>query len=63
MVHTTDSEQITFSPDGNLAIEVVRGLNMRHYRMNPAWMHLERGGADKDRLWLCCSPLRVEVAT
>lgn len=63
MVHAADGEQISFGPDGNLAIEVVRGLDIRHYRMNPAWAHLERGGADKERLWLCCSPLRIEVAT
>jgi uncharacterized membrane protein len=63
MVHAADGEQISFSPEGQLAIEVVRGLDTRHYRMNPAWAHLERGGARKDRLWLCCSPLRVEVAT
>lgn len=63
MVHAADGEQISFSADGHLAIEVVRGLNTRHYRMNPAWARLERGGARQDRLWLCCSPLRVEVAT
>ncbi len=63
MVHAADGEQISFSPEGQLAIEVVRGLDTRHYRMNAAWAHLERGGARKDRLWLCCSPLRVEVAT
>ena len=63
MVHAADGEQISFSPDGQLAIEVVCGLNTRHYCMNPAWARLERGGARKDRLWLCCSPLRVEVAT
>ena len=63
MVHAADGEQISFSPDGQLNIEVVRGLNTRHYCMNPAWARLERGGARKDRLWLCCSPLRIEVAT
>ena len=63
MVHAADGEQISFGPDGQLVIEVVRGLDTRHYRMNPAWAHLERGGARKERLWLCCSPLRVEVAT
>ena len=63
MVHAADGEQISFSAEGLLAIEVVRGLDTRHYRMNPAWAHLERGGARKDRLWLCCSPLRIEVAT
>jgi uncharacterized membrane protein len=63
MVHARDGEQITFSPDGILAIEVVRGFSTRHYRMNPAWARLERGGARKERLWLCCSPLRIEVAT
>lgn len=63
MIHAMDGEQITFSPDGLLAIEVVRGLNTRHYCMNPAWARLERGGARKERLWLCCSPLRIEVAT
>ena len=63
MVHAADGEQISFSPDGHLAIEVVRGMSTAHYRMNPAWAHLERGGARKERLWLCCSPLRVEVAT
>jgi uncharacterized membrane protein len=64
MLHATDGERITFNPpDGDLAIEVVRGLHTRHYRMNLAWAHLERGGADRERLWLCCSPLRVEVAT
>ena len=63
MVHAADGEQISFSPDGQLAIEVVRGMNTSHYRMNAAWAHLERGGARKDRLWLCCSPQRVEVAT
>jgi len=63
MVHAADGEQISFSPEGELAIEVVRGLNTRHYCMNPAWARLERGGTRKDRLWLCCSPLRIEVAT
>lgn len=63
MLHAADGEQISFSPEGQLAIEVVCGLDTRHYRMNPAWAHLERGGPRKDRLWLCCSPLRVEVAT
>ncbi|MDB5937645.1 MAG: putative transrane protein [Polaromonas sp.] len=63
MLHAADGEQISFSPEGHLAIEVVRGMNTSHYRMNPAWAHLERGGASKERLWLCCSPQRVEVAT
>lgn len=63
MVHAADGEQISFSPDGHLAIEVVRGLKTSHHRMNPAWARLERGGARKERLWLCCSPQRVEVAT
>ena len=63
MVHAADGEQISFSPEGQLAIEVVRGLDIRHYQMNPAWARLERGGAGQDRLWLCCSPLRIEVAT
>ena len=63
MVHAADGERISFSPDGQLSIEVVRGLDTRHYRMNPAWARLERGGARKERLWLCCSPQRVEVAT
>ncbi|MDB5745030.1 MAG: putative transrane protein [Polaromonas sp.] len=63
MLHASDGEHIAFTPDGNLAIEVVRGLDTRHYRMNPAWAHLERSGRNKERLWLCCSPLRVEVAT
>ncbi|CDS53470.1 Probable transmembrane protein [Polaromonas sp. CG9_12] len=63
MVHAADGEQISFSPEGQLAIEVVRGLDTRHYQMNPVWARLERGGARQDRLWLCCSPLRIEVAT
>lgn len=63
MVHAADGEQISFSTDGHLAIEVVRGMNTVHYRMNPAWARLERGGVRMDRLWLCCSPQRVEVAT
>ena len=63
MVHASDGEQISFSPDGHLAIEVVRGMNTAHYRMNPAWARLERGGVRMDSLWLCCSPQRVEVAT
>ena len=63
MVHAADGEQISFSPEGQLAIEVVRGLNTRHYCMNTAWARLERDGARNDRLWLCCSPLRIEVAT
>ena len=63
MVHAADGEQISFSPEGELAIEVVRGLNTRHYCMNTAWARLERDGARNDRLWLCCSPLRIEVAT
>ena len=63
MVHAADGEQISFGPDGHLAIEVVRGMNTAHYRMNAAWAHLERGGDRKERLWLCCSPQRVEVAT
>ena len=63
MAHATDGEQITLDADGPLAIEVMRGLRVRHYRMNPAWAHLERGGADRERLWLCCGLLRVEVAT
>ena len=63
MMHAADGEQISFSADGHLVIEVVRGLNTRHYRMNPAWARLERDGARKERLWLCCSSLRVEVAT
>lgn len=63
MMHAADGEQISFNPEGQLAIEVVRGLNIRHYSMNPAWARLERGGARKDRLWLCCSPLRIEVGS
>ena len=63
MVHAADGEQISFSTEGHLAIEVVRGMNTSHYRMNAAWAHLERGGDRKERLWLCCSPQRVEVAT
>lgn len=63
MVHAADGEQISFSPDGHLAIEVVRGMNTAHYRMNPAWARLERSGVRMERLWLCCSPQRVEVAT
>ncbi|MDB5870266.1 MAG: putative transrane protein [Polaromonas sp.] len=63
IVHAADGEQISFSKDGALVIDVMRGLNTWHYRMNPAWARLERGGADKERLWLCCSALRVEVAT
>ena len=63
MMHAADGERVSFSPDGTLAIEVVRGLNTRHYQMNPAWARLERTGAHRQRLWLCCSPLRIEVAT
>jgi len=63
MVHAADGEQVSFSPDGNLAIEVVRGLNTRHYCMNPAWARLERTGVHRQRLWLCCSPLKIEVGT
>ena len=63
MAHAADGERISFSSDGHLAIEVVCGLKTRHYRMNPAWARLERSGATGQRLWLCCSPLRVEVAT
>ena len=63
MLHAADGEQIGFGADGSLAVEVVCGLDTRHYRLNPAWAHLERGGARQERLWLCCSPVRVEVAT
>lgn len=63
MAHAADGEQVSFSPDGTLAIEVVRGLSTQHYCMNPAWARLERTGAQRQRLWLCCSPLRIEVAT
>ena len=63
MVHAADGERVSFSPDGSLAIEVVRGLTTRRYSMNPAWARLERTGAHRQRLWLCCSPLRIEVAT
>lgn len=63
MVHAADGEQISFNTDGHLAIEVVRGLKIRHYCMNPAWTRLERGGVNHQRLWLCCSPLKIEVAT
>ena len=63
MVHAADGEQISFGPDGHLAIEVVRGMNISHYRMNSAWARLERGGDRKEQLWLCCSPLKIEVAT
>ena len=63
MMHAADGEKISFNPDGSLAIEVVRGLNTQHYCMNSAWARLERTGAHKQRLWLCCSPLRIEVAT
>lgn len=36
MLHAADGEQISFSPKGQLAMEMVRGLDTRHYRMNPA---------------------------
>jgi uncharacterized membrane protein len=63
MAHALDGEQITLGPDGTLAVEVVRGTRTRHYRMNPAWSRLERGGPCRDRLWLCSSRTRVEVAS
>lgn len=63
MMHAADGERVSFSPDGNLTVEVVRGLNTQHYCMNPAWARLERTGAHRQRLWLCCSPLKIEVAT
>ena len=63
MVHAADGERVSFNPDGSLAIEVVRGLTTQRYSMNPAWARLERTGAHRQRLWLCCSPLRIEVAT
>ena len=63
MLHAADGEQISLDADGSLAVEVVCGRDTRCYRMNPAWTHLERDGTRKERLWLCCSPLRIEVAT
>lgn len=63
MLHAADGEQISLSAEGSLAVEVVRGTDTRRYCMNPAWARLERGGARKDRLWLCSSALRVEVGT
>lgn len=63
MVHAADGEQISFSPDGHLVIEVVRGLKIQHYCMNPAWARLERTGANRQQLWLCCSLVKIEVAT
>jgi len=63
MIHAADGEQITFSPDGYLSIDVVRGFRTRRYRMNALWTHFERGGARNERLWLCSCRLRVEVAT
>lgn len=63
MIHAVDGEQITFSPDRYLGIEVVRGFSTRRYRMNPLWAHLERGGPRNERLWLCSGRLRIEVAT
>ncbi len=63
MAHATDGEEITLRPDGEVTIAVVRGLKTRRYRMNAAWLRLERGGREKNRLWLCSSQLRVEVAS
>ena len=63
MLHAADGERIGFGEDGCLAVEVVRGLDTRQYRLNPAWAHLERGGLRQERLWLCCSPVRIEVAS
>ena len=63
MIHAIDGEQITLDAQGRLAIDVVRGTRTRHYEMNPCWSRLERGGPHRDRLWLCCRRLRVEVAT
>ena len=63
MLHAVDGEHICFSPDGQLTIAVMRGLTTRHYCMNPLWTRLERDGPRQERLWLCCSPLRVPVAS
>jgi uncharacterized membrane protein len=63
MAHATDGEEITLRPDGELTIDVVRGLKSRRYRMNAAWLRMERGGREKNRLWLCSNQLRVEVAS
>jgi uncharacterized membrane protein len=63
MIHAIDGEQITLDAQGRLAVDVVRGMRTHHYEMNPCWSRLERGGPHRDRLWLCCRRLRVEVAT
>jgi uncharacterized membrane protein len=62
-IHAVDGERITLGSDGQLVIEVTRGLRTRRYVMNGAWSRLEQGGPGQDHLWLCCRRTRVEVGT
>jgi uncharacterized membrane protein len=63
LIHAIDGERITLGNNGELAIEVVNGLRSQRYVLNCAWSRLERAGRNRDRLWLCCSRTRIEVAT
>lgn len=65
MVHAVDGERITLAPGEMLTIDLARGLRQRHVVMNPAWTRLERSrsGDQRETLWLCCSQMRIEVAS
>ena len=64
MAHAVDGERITLTPGGQLTVELARGLRQRRVAMNPAWTHLEHSSdGQRETLWLCCGPTRVEVAS
>ena len=65
MVHAVDGERITLAPGEMLTVDLAHGLRQRHVVMNPAWTRLERcrSRGQRETLWLCCSQMRIEVAS
>jgi uncharacterized membrane protein len=60
MTHACDGEEVTLKPDGEITVDVIRGLETRRYRMQATWL---RGERCRGRLWLCYGRDRVEVGT
>lgn len=60
MTHATDGEEVTLTPEGEVTVDVTRGLQTQRYRLQASWL---RGERYQERLWLCCGRVRVEVGT
>ena len=60
MTHATDGEEVTLTPEGEITVDVTQGLKTQRYRLQANWL---RGERYKERLWLCCGRVRVEVGT